>query len=359
MRKILSLLLTSTLVLSLCACSNTDNTPVKNDVNQESSDTTITENTEIEKEEISEPENNLEVEKEQEENNSLLDAEKEKVEDGEESKENVDIPEIEIVSVQYGALTLNIPKNIMDLITIEDGVSPEESHVWKVFDIYETKSIEAGQKVHPGENWGDGWLFGISVTDQIGFEEMAGWDPTGFSIIAKSDDKYYIYNHPTDVRVMREDNDYQSGMEEWSMLCEWANNMKDIIIKDNNLEPISVMNSDYTYDSEHKYFEYKDEWTHNVIVLSQPVQQGPNGIWCVERIEEYYNDEIFNTRLIFPIAMGIEKTAHQYYVELQEQVDNGQNLEALSAEKVLEEFLNSDAWYHGENNLDDFVEINR
>lgn len=329
MKKIISLLLVSTLALSLSACSNTNDSS-NNDVNQISPDTTIVENVEVEKEE--------------------------NIENIEEEPENT---ESDIVSAEYGDLVINIPKNIMDLVTIEEGVSSDNSHMSNLFDISETASIEAGQKMHPGEDWGDGWLFGISVVDQIGFEELVGMDIPGYTILAQNDDKYYIYTHPTDVRLMRENNDYSVGMEEWTMLCEWAESMKDTIIEDNDLLPVSILNMDYTYDSEHKYFEYKDEWAHNIIILSQPVQQGENGIWCVERVEEYYNGELMYKRFIFPIAMGIEQTAHQYYVELQEKVDNGENLDALNYEKVLENFLNSAAWYYGDTNIDDLTELER
>lgn len=332
MKKFISLLLVSTLTLSLCACGSTNDSS-SDDVNQISPDTTIIENVKTEKEEIIEDNRNIEQE--------------------------LEIVEPEITSLEYGDLVINIPKNIMDLVTIEEGTSSDNPHMTNLFDISETASIEAGQKMHPGEDWGDGWLFGISVVDQIGFEELVGIDIPGYTILAQNDDKYYIYTHPTDVRLMRENNDYSVGMEEWTMLCEWADSMKDTIIKDNDLLPVSILDMDYTYDSEHKYFEYKDEWAHNIIILSQPVQQGENGIWCVERIEEYYNGELMYKRFIFPIAMGIQKTAHQYYVELQEKVDNRENLESLHPEKVLENFLNSAAWYYGPTNVSDLIEIER
>ena len=340
MKKIISLLLVSTLALSLSACSNTNDSS-NNDVNQISPDTTIVEKVEVEKEE-----------KEEEENIENI----ENIKNIEKEPENT---ESDIVSVEYGDLVMNIPKNIMDLVTIKEGVSSDNPHMTNLFDISETASIEAGQKMHPGEDWGDGWLFGISIVDQIGFEELVGIDIPGYTILAQNDDKYYIYTHPTDVRLMRENNDYSVGMEEWTMLCEWAESMKDTIIEDNDLLPVSILDMDYTYDSEHKYFEYKDDYTRNIIVLSQPVQQGEKGIWCIERIEEYYDSQIMYTRLIFPISMGIDKTAHQYYVELQEKVDNGESLDALNYGKVLEEFISSDALYYDTATIDEFIELER
>lgn len=332
MKKILSLLLMSALTLSLCACSNTNNLS-KKDINQTSSDTTVTENTEVKKEEVIDNKTEELIEKDATASKTAL--------------------------LEYGDIIVNIPEDIMKLITIKDGAKSDNPHIVNLFDIYESASIEAGQKIHPEEDWGDGWLFGIAVADQIGFEELLGMDIPGYSVIAQNDNKYYIYTHPTDVRLMREDNNYESGIKEWSMLCDWANSMKDTIVVDNDLLPVSIMNMNFTYDSDHKYFEYKNELTHNIIVLSQPVQQGENGIWCVERVEEYYNGEIMYTRLIFPIALGIEKTAHQYYVELQEAVDKGESLNALNYEKVLEEFLHSDAWYYEKTNIDKFVEIEK
>ena len=363
MKKHLSLLLSSVLMLSLCACGNVNDSQ-KNDVNQDSLNEVIIEEieTEIEQKDVVSKEvienENVEKNVEKEE---IVDVDNNEILVKDEIIEEIEpeVVESEITSLKYEDIVINIPQNIMKLITVKDGTESTNPHIVNLFDIYETAAIAAGQKMHPGEDWGDGWLFGISVADEIGFEELLGMDIPGYSVIAQNDDKYYLYTTPTDVRLMREDNNYQSGIEEWSMLCEWANSMKENIIADNDLLPVSLFTSDFTYDSEHKYFEYKDGFSHNVIVMSQPVQQGENGIWCVERVEEYYNDNMTYARLIFPISLGIEKSSHQYYVELQEAVDNRTSLSALDYKKVLEEFLNSDAWYYENVNSKDLTEIFR
>lgn len=141
----------------------------------------------------------------------------------------------------YLGLVVDIPDNVIDLVTIETSGEGDTEHVRTLISVSETKSIEAGEKVHPGEDWGDGWLFGILELDQEGYEEWSTYDPTGFRFFAKSDDKYYIYTHPTDVRLMREEQeDYQDAFGEWGMLCEWANTIPEQFVKDNTLENFSV-----------------------------------------------------------------------------------------------------------------------
>ena len=82
--------------------------------------------------------------------------------------------------------------------------------------------MEASEKL--GENHdGAGWIFSITKVPEQKMKELRCGGMDGMDVFAEDDDFFYVYNHPTDVRIVREaQEDYQAGLEQWTMINEWA-----------------------------------------------------------------------------------------------------------------------------------------
>ena len=131
-------------------------------------------------------------------------------------------------------LKLEIQPKYNDLVTVEtDGADD------MLFSVSETASLEAG-----GYD-GAGWLFGIGKVDEEKLHGLLCYDMSGMDVFAKdSDGSYYVYYHPTDVRYARATNEeMERDQAQWTMLCEWAESMKDKLIDQNGLERAGFGNS--------------------------------------------------------------------------------------------------------------------
>ena len=117
--------------------------------------------------------------------------------------------------------------------------TPENDPDGILFTASETASLEAGGYE------GAGWLFSIARIDETRIHELLCADMSGMEVFAKdADGNYYLYLHPTDVRYERATPEaMQADAEQWSMLCEWANNVRDQLTNQNELESISFNNS--------------------------------------------------------------------------------------------------------------------
>ena len=274
------------------------------------------------------------------------------------------------------SIEIPIAEEMSDKLTVSyDPAENDSDHVKTLVSVYETKSVEAGNAVHPGEDWGDGWLFGIVELDRVGMERYASYDQTGFEFFAKKADSetYYLYTHPTDVRMMRENDDMYSdeaSMAEWTAAVEWAGTMKDTILAANeNLEPYSLdsLTNGFTYDGDHKYFSYtetiesaegeKSQYI-TIFTLSQPTGTGEDKIWAVERssYQSPYDDEPY-VRLYFPAGLDIDETANEYYAHQQEKADAGEATELLDPRTALLSFIEASGVLGDEVNAENLVEI--
>ena len=149
-------------------------------------------------------------------------------------------------ALENEGLYLRIPEGYADLLVTK---VPEHDESGVLFSASEKASIEAGEKVHPGEDWGDGWLFDIRRTDEETMHEALKFDMSGQRLFAKDADGYYYFlDTPTDVRLMREEGHYDpesEDMKQWSELCEWAASVPAVFLSDNpGLEEMSAGNSD-------------------------------------------------------------------------------------------------------------------
>jgi len=138
---------------------------------------------------------------------------------------------------ENGGLRMEIQPKYNALVTVE---TPADSDRNILFSVYETASREA-------EDYdGAGWLFAIGTVSAEKLHDMLCQDMIGAQVFAKDNEgRYYMYYHPTDVRYARATvEEMKRDQAQWTMLCEWANGMKDRLIQSNGLEGVSFGNSE-------------------------------------------------------------------------------------------------------------------
>ncbi|MBQ8934018.1 MAG: hypothetical protein IJ061_07015 [Lachnospiraceae bacterium] len=128
-------------------------------------------------------------------------------------------------------MKLSIPEKYKDLLVID---TPDNSPEGVLISVSEKASIEAAAKTS-SETDGAGWLFGISCITEDALHDRLCYDMSGEEVFAKDEDGgFYMFLHPTDVRVVREENQYSNEtMKAWSELCEWADSAKETFLADN------------------------------------------------------------------------------------------------------------------------------
>ncbi|MCR5664091.1 MAG: acid shock protein [Oscillospiraceae bacterium] len=151
---------------------------------------------------------------------------------------NMEFTTLEPVSVKYppqvwgeyenGGLRMELQPKYNGLVTVE---TPENDENGVLFSVSETASLQAG-----GE--GMGWLFSVCRISEEELHELLCFDMSGMEIFAKDGDgNHYLFCRPTDVRYARATTEeMQRDAETWSMLCEWADSMKDTLSNANELE---------------------------------------------------------------------------------------------------------------------------
>ena len=120
--------------------------------------------------------------------------------------------------IEAGRLVVEIPDKYKDLLTVQtEGLDADT-----LISVSETASIEAA-KATGGNNDGAGWLFSISCIPEYEMKKLRCGDMSGIEVFAEDEDFYYAFNHPTDVRMIRETNEEMTAdMDQWSELNEWA-----------------------------------------------------------------------------------------------------------------------------------------
>lgn len=205
-------------------------------------------------------------------------------------------------------LTIAIPKEYAGQLLI-DPVEGDDQSI--LISIYHRPAYEK----YPGM----GLLFSIVRYTEAQYEQSLSADGSGLSFFAKDDKYYYGFVFPTDVQSP-DDHAAYAGL--FSSLGDFIRND---FVQRNRLtayDDEEFFGRTFTYDSEHvfiKYYPYysvngsKEEvWT---LYLSQPVKQGDEGIWCVER----WRDNIGNVYVYFPDGDGVP--SREYYAALQAEAD--------------------------------------
>ncbi|MBR3640671.1 MAG: hypothetical protein IKN53_01410, partial [Oscillibacter sp.] len=129
-------------------------------------------------------------------------------------------------------------------------------------------------------------------------------------VFARAGDDGFMFYHPSDVRLVREDNAYtDEAMEQWSELNEWAWSVRDAFCTENGLEPFTHTNS--MADS---IFARAAFWTDNPVTLAQ------NGVVVdarnAENAQEVLERLVWNTSIEYvdelpetdgePIVMDVQ-----------------------------------------------------
>ena len=142
-------------------------------------------------------------------------------------------PEGEAASIYMNAdMKLLIPLEYNELLLTE---TPENDENGILFTVSEIASIEA-DKARGGSGEGAGWLFSIGVISEIQLHDMLCGDMSGADVFARNaDGAYYVYYHPTDVRMVRENYDDEDSIEQWTTLNEWAwSKVRDSFVAEND-----------------------------------------------------------------------------------------------------------------------------
>lgn len=120
--------------------------------------------------------------------------------------------------VEAQGIAFELPEEIRDLVTVRtDGLEADE-----LVSVYETASLDAAAE-RGEEDTGAGWIFSISAIPEDRLRELRCGGMDGMEVFAEDEDVVYVFNHPTDVRMVRASNDeMDKGMDQWTMINEWA-----------------------------------------------------------------------------------------------------------------------------------------
>ena len=282
----------------------------------------------------------------------------------------------EDTKVEAGGLVFEIPAQYKDLVTVEtEGLEAGE-----LIRVSETASMEAAKAMGEEEN-GAGWLFSISGIQENELGKLRCSDMSGREVFAEDEDVYYMFNHPTDVRLLRETNEeMDEAMDQWTALNEWANGeVRDAVLADNpRLEKEICSNTEldmYLARARYDGLKYKirsleigemdstvfgeddflDEMTEDVSfeeVTDLSDSEQPDG----EYIVMAFDDE--NVRFDFFLGEGLEN-----YIREVKTTDDGEEVETLyravfedpeeSATGIMREAIASMAHTDDDEGIDD------
>lgn len=247
-----------------------------------------------------------------------------KVNDEEKANKNSD--EYTYVNLGY---KVPLSDDYRDKVTL---LSSDELDDNAIIAVYQTATIEKYPEM--------GFLFRIVRHTPAEFEQY--WpaiDVVGGSHhFARDGDYYYSIETPTDVQA---DAATPGVLEEWEALAEQKDTIISRFMERNHLtaydHEAAVYHPQYTYPGVHAIFLVTlSNGAKFKVVLSKPVRQGDDGIWCVERMY----DENENLYIAMPKT---ELTAMEYYKQLQKEADGGQRRDWLNAEEVGLKYL-AEVW---------------
>ena len=137
----------------------------------------------------------------------------------------------ENTKIEADGIAFEIPAELSDQVTVrmDDGDM--------LVSVYETASLEAARALGENEEDGAGWLFGISRLPESRVNELRCGSMDGMEVFVEDDDFCLVFNHPTDVRLVREaQEDYAAGLEQFAELNRWAQENVPVEILANNAE---------------------------------------------------------------------------------------------------------------------------
>lgn len=193
-------------------------------------------------------------------------------------------------TVSNDGLVLTIPDEYADLLLIE---TPENDENGYLFTVSEKASIEVAKKL--GYTWdGAGFLFTIGRVSEEKMHQMRCDDIPGRIFFAKDDSgAHYVYYHPTDVRMIREDYSDPEQFKGWSVLTEWASTVRDTFVSENESLTAEIC-SNTALDAYLARVMYRDDVNYTVSTLEYGPQQ-PNGIKAAEYLAPLATDVFYET----------------------------------------------------------------
>ena len=241
-----------------------------------------------------------------------------------------------------------IPQDLADQLLVE---LPEEGENFLI-TVWEKRSYEAAG----GGDTDMGWLFTLARWDQAQYEQYLVSDGSGVDPFARKDGWYYVRFHPTDVRFYSESQD-QATLEEESKAWETLNTrlpeeVKADFIARNGLEQFNdgmYFHDGCLWESQHRYVYFRtgDGSESITLLLSQPAAQGEGGIWCVEG----WMDNNYGTRYLV-LPRDTSTTAADYYIQLQQQVDEGYRPSLLDPLQTAKEWLGEQGYDVGAGHVE-------
>ena len=272
---------------------------------------------------------------------------------------NSDI-ETDSVLFESNGYSLSLPGDYIDSVIVNPEDNIEESPEYTLFSVYYRPSYDAAK----AEGYPGGKLFSIWQLNQARYEQyLSEGDWINEYAFARDDSYYYVMEEPADVQIWSPE-EWEPYSEALEACCPAA---METFVQLNHLEEYSddaFWESTETYSGEHRYLRYypyraypEAETTENkemyyTIMLSQPVKQGSEGIWCVERV--YDAAEYGYIYAIFP--REDDRPAMEVYAELQASADEGNNRELLYPLCVALDFVKA-RYGHSKATADSFEEV--
>ncbi len=197
--------------------------------------------------------------------------------------------------LKNGGLQLTIPEDIRELIVTE---TPEDSEDHVLFSANEKKSVEVAEA--RGEDpSGAGFLFDIARLSEDEFHKDLCQYMTGEDVFAVDEGhNYYVMFHPTDVRVLRENQEDYQHLEDWKKVCNWAYDtmITDFINENEGLEAVHYDNSDVAMYLARAAFMEDADYTISSLEFGPLEPAGVDGVPYFETLVknteiDYVNDE--------------------------------------------------------------------
>ena len=204
---------------------------------------------------------------------------------------------------ENGGKTLTIPAEYADLLLVE---TPQDEG-GRLFRVSEKASIEAA-KAQGYDPDGAGWLFGVSTVDEATAEDYQCGDMSGSVIFARDESgAYYLFEHPTDVTLIREDNDAMTAaMPQWSALNEWAwDDVRNDFVAANALIADERTNTDLDIHLARIDYLGEDNYT---ISTTEYGPMKPNGVDATPFVEQ------LRSGVTIAYADGVEAPDGEYVV---------------------------------------------
>ena len=162
------------------------------------------------------------------------------------------------VKLENGGYTLAIPAGIARLLNTD---LPADAPEGTLFSVAEQASIDAAA-AKGYTDYGMGWLFAIRKISEAEAHALLCGDMSGRELLAKDgEDNYFLFCRPTDVRFDRETTEQMmADSEVWTVLNQWASDVRGRFVRDNGLTAVSFGNTDVdialyrvAYDPDVKY----------------------------------------------------------------------------------------------------------